>query len=550
MKFKYKTQFSSPVKPAVSEEKDKYLAMASLQKIQKFLPDVDTEKDIDLLPIAFNSFVANRVNKNSDVVDTKTAIDIYEHFRNKPINVEHNRHHVVGTILTAGFSEFGTDKPLTLEDVKDTTAPFNVTLGGVVWKVVDSSIADMIEEAGDPSSENYLRISASWELGFNDYELAIVDAGEKNLENAEIISDKDKISELKGYMKGFGGDGLTEDGKMIFRKVVGASVVPLGIGLTQNPAADVEGVVVKNDSVDIEVKNDKNLSSSDEDIAEKQVSEPVAEKNLKNKKIISHELKTDVNENKDSTIMEIKNIKDITDESLKEVSASVISDFIESELEKASEQYTAEKREVEDALSAAKKETDGLKSEHEKMKEELESAKSAIEQMEAEKAERQKQEQFNERMASLDEKFDLTDEEREVIASDIKDLDEDGYTDYSKKMSVLLSSKEKSEEVEASQPADIALAPPGREWMYALEKMSDEDKIDIAKALMKKYASQLGLATKTEAVEENVQEVVDEAIKQADVEKESVPVTSEASEPSVYNKYKEAFTVEGFDIKL
>ncbi len=550
MKFKYKTQFSSPVKPAVSEEKDKYLAMASLQKIQKFLPDVDTEKDIDLLPIAFNSFVANRVNKNSDIVDTKTAIDIYEHFRNKPINVEHNRHHVVGTILTAGFSEFGTDKPLTLEDVKDTTAPFNVTLGGVVWKVVDSSIADMIEEAGDPSSENYLRISASWELGFNDYELAIVDAGEKNLENAEIISDKDKISELKGYMKGFGGDGLTEDGKMIFRKVVGASVVPLGIGLTQNPAADVEGVVVKNDSVDIEVKNDKNLSSSDEDIAEKQVSEPVAEKNLKNKKIISHELKTDVNENKDSTIMEIKNIKDITDESLKEVSASVISDFIESELEKASEQYTAEKREVEDALSAAKKETDGLKSEHEKMKEELESAKSAIEQMEAEKAERQKQEQFNERMASLDEKFDLTDEEREVIASDIKDLDEDGYTDYSKKMSVLLSSKEKSEEVEASQPADIALAPPGREWMYALEKMSDEDKIDIAKALMKKYASQLGLATKTEAVEENVQEVVDEAIKQADVEKESVPVTSEASEPSVYNKYKEAFTVEGFDIKL
>ena len=550
MKFKYKTQFSSPVKPAVSEEKDKYLAMASLQKIQKFLPDVDTEKDIDLLPIAFNSFVANRVNKNSDIVDTKTAIDIYEHFRNKPINVEHNRHHVVGTILTAGFSEFGTDKPLTLEDVKDTTAPFNVTLGGVVWKVVDSSIADMIEEAGDPSSENYLRISASWELGFNDYELAIVDAGEKNLENAEIISDKDKISELKGYMKGFGGDGLTEDGKMIFRKVVGASVVPLGIGLTQNPAADVEGVVVKNDSVDIEVKNDKNLSSSDEDIAEKQVSEPVAEKNLKNKKIISHHVKTDVNENKDSTIMEIKNIKDITDESLKEVSASVISDFIESELEKASEQYTAEKREVEDALSAAKKETDGLKSEHEKMKEELESAKSAIEQMEAEKAERQKQEQFNERMASLDEKFDLTDEEREVIASDIKDLDEDGYTDYSKKMSVLLSSKEKSEEVEASQPADIALAPPGREWMYALEKMSDEDKIDIAKALMKKYASQLGLATKTEAVEENVQEVVDEAIKQADVEKESVPVTSEASEPSVYNKYKEAFTVEGFDIKL
>ena len=82
MKFKYKTQFSSPVRPVVSEEKDKYLAMASLQKIKKFLPDIDVEKDIDLLPIAFNSFVANRVNKNGDVVDTKVAIDIFEHFKN------------------------------------------------------------------------------------------------------------------------------------------------------------------------------------------------------------------------------------------------------------------------------------------------------------------------------------------------------------------------------------------------------------------------------------------------------------------------------------
>ena len=98
MKFKYKSLFSSTVKPVVSEEKDKYLALASLQKIEKFLPDVDVETNIDLLPIAFNSFVANRVNKNGDVVDTKTAVEIYEHFKNKPINIEHNRKRVVGTI--------------------------------------------------------------------------------------------------------------------------------------------------------------------------------------------------------------------------------------------------------------------------------------------------------------------------------------------------------------------------------------------------------------------------------------------------------------------
>ena len=544
MKFKYKSLFSSTVKPVVSEEKDKYLALASLQKIEKFLPDVDVETNIDLLPIAFNSFVANRVNKNGDVVDTKTAVEIYEHFKNKPINIEHNRKRVVGTILTAGFSEFGTDRPLGVEDVKDMTGPFNVTLGGVVWKVVDSLVADRIEDSGDPTSEHYLRISASWELGFNEYVVALVDQGEKNLENAEIITDKDKINELKEFMKCYGGICQTEDGKDIFRKVTGNQVVPLGIGLTESPAADVEGIVVNKEGDDLKISDQKegDATHSDSDVQE----------NLNNKESVSHQLKTDVNENKDSTIMEIKNIKDITDESLKEVSASAISDFIESELEKASEQYTAEKREVEDALSAAQKDLDGQKVEHEKMKEELESAKSAIEQMEAEQAERHKQEQFKERMTSLDEKYDLTEDEREVIASDIQDLDENGYAEYSKKMSVLLSNKEKREEAEASVSSEEAGAPAGcpecYTFMQELNKAPNREEFEklIAGWKTKSKASE----DEVEAAEENTEEVVDEAIEKAELETEDVPVTSEASEPTVFDKYKEAFTVEGFDIKL
>ena len=544
MKFKYKSLFSSTVKPVVSEEKDKYLALASLQKIEKFLPDVDVETNIDLLPIAFNSFVANRVNKNGDVVDTKTAVEIYEHFKNKPINIEHNRKRVVGTILTAGFSEFGTDRPLGVEDVKDMTGPFNVTLGGVVWKVVDSLVADRIEDSGDPTSEHYLRISASWELGFNEYVVALVDQGEKNLENAEIITDKDKINELKEFMKGYGGIGQTEDGKDIFRKVTGNQVVPLGIGLTESPAADVEGIVVNKEGDDLKISDQKegDATHSDSDVQE----------NLNNKESVSHQLKTDVNENKDSTIMEIKNIKDITDESLKEVSASAISDFIESELEKASEQYTAEKREVEDALSAAQKDLDGQKVEHEKMKEELESAKSAIEQMEAEQAERHKQEQFKERMTSLDEKYDLTEDEREVIASYSQYLDENGYAEYSKKMSVLLSNKEKREEAEASVSSEEAGAPAGcpecYTFMQELNKAPNREEFEklIAGWKTKSKASE----DEVEAAEENTEEVVDEAIEKAELETEDVPVTSEASEPTVFDKYKEAFTVEGFDIKL
>ena len=56
----------------VPEDKDKYLALASMIDLEEFLPKIDTEENYDLLPIAFNAFVANRVNKNGDVVDTKT----------------------------------------------------------------------------------------------------------------------------------------------------------------------------------------------------------------------------------------------------------------------------------------------------------------------------------------------------------------------------------------------------------------------------------------------------------------------------------------------
>ena len=59
MKHKYTTIFSSTVRPLVSEEKDQYLAMASLVDIGDFIPDVNTNENIDLLPIAFNACVIN-----------------------------------------------------------------------------------------------------------------------------------------------------------------------------------------------------------------------------------------------------------------------------------------------------------------------------------------------------------------------------------------------------------------------------------------------------------------------------------------------------------
>ena len=65
---------------------------------------------------------------------------MHDNFVNKPINIEHNRKSIVGTILTAGFSSFGSDEPLTKEEVEETKEPFNVTLGGVIWKIADQGL--------------------------------------------------------------------------------------------------------------------------------------------------------------------------------------------------------------------------------------------------------------------------------------------------------------------------------------------------------------------------------------------------------------------------
>ena len=119
-KLKFESVFANiKIRPIVSEEKDKYLSVASLNKLRKFLPEINTEENVDLLPVAFDACVVNRVNKNGDVIDGETAAKIAKNFINKPINIEHNRNQVIGCILSASFSKFGSNESLAELDVKE-----------------------------------------------------------------------------------------------------------------------------------------------------------------------------------------------------------------------------------------------------------------------------------------------------------------------------------------------------------------------------------------------------------------------------------------------
>jgi hypothetical protein len=511
MEFKYNTTFANlHIKPVVSEDKDKYLSLAYMTNLKKFLPDVDVSKNVDLLPIAFDACVVNRVNKNGDVINSVTAAEMVKNFINKPINIEHDRSRVVGCILTANFSKFGTNESLAELDVKTMKEPFYITLGGVMWKIINPQLANLIEESNDPSSENYMKVSASWELGFSEYDLVLLDNNNKNLEDAKFVTDEDEKDKLSKNLKAFGGTGKINNNTYVYRQVVG-DVIPLGIGLTSNPAADVQGVAVKDDDkiavIEFKSKEEESESSNN---SENNISQNT--ENTVNQEGVINRI-----------IMKIENINQITDELLKQVTASSVTDFIQEELKKASEVFVAEKNEKDVAIKATQEKYEALSTESEKVKEELEKLKAALAKLEEEKIAKAKEEAFNLRMASFDEEFDLSDEDRQILATDIKDLDEEAFAAYKKKMAVLMKDKNKA---------------------------AKKTKMDMMEEEMKKAkASEVKEEVKAStSSEQSATEVVDEVLDNANVEKTSIPNSTTTAEVSLREKYSKAFGFEEFDI--
>lgn len=498
MDFKFFTSFSFVVRPLVSEEKDLHLALASLIDVGNFIPDIDTSKNIDILPIAFNACVVNRANKNGDVIDTETALNTYKNFINKPINIEHNRQRVVGCVLSAGFSEFGSDLPLTEEEVATYKKPFNITLGGIIWKTVNQEISNIVEESNDPTGEHYQEISASWELGFNKYYIILTEGDTKNTENCEVVKDENEIAKLETSLKAFGGSGKTEDNKNVYRQVV-TQVLPLGIGLTTNPAADVKGVAVKTQH-----KNEKLFKEN-----------PSNGSQIEDLTVFSL---------KSGKIMNLSNIKDINDEMLKELSASAVTEFIETELKKALDQHSAEKAITDATLLSINEEKSSLEKGQELLKAELLSLKNQLEEtLKVQKA-KEEEEFFNQRMSALEEEFDFDDEVRAEVAKEIKDLNEESFSAYHKKMKKMAKGLTKKQEKLPD---------------FIKDKIRDKEEKEGEKCK----------ASVSNIEEVKLEDETTEIIEKAQEVKEATLTSTFSSEVSMADKYKKAFDINNFNIK-
>lgn len=501
--YPYLATGASVVRAVVSEEKDRFLATASLAELGKYIPDIDTAKNVDLLGIAFNIFVANRFNKNDDVSDSATSVALAKSFINKPINIEHNRQKVAGVVLNYAFTRFGSNEPMTEEEALASTDPFNVTLGGIIWRIVHPQLAQLIEECSDPSSADYEKISASWEVGFLDFAVAAVDGNSRNLADAQIITDKEEISKLKEYMKAFGGKGTKND-KKLYRLIQGEAL-PLGVGLTTSPAAEVLGVVTE---VTIDQPENEDTSKNEK------VEEAVATKTDNSTENISQIKESAVIEERKPLVMKVNitKLEDFTDDLLKQATASEVTEWVREQLRVADEAYKNEKNKLENDVKASKDVIEKMTADQAKLQEDLKKVSESLAALEAEKEARAKQDAFNTRMATLDASFELSDEEREVIAGDVLNLDDEAYAAYQKKLEVLLAAKKKSGKKCAATTTEAKASTPT----------------------------------------ENSQETVTAALENAEKDKAALPAAAAAQQPDTMAKFAKAFGVDQWtsDIKL
>lgn len=434
----YTTSFDSPIL-AYTQERDAFISKASLKNLRSLLPqDIDFSQNIDLLGVAFNAAVINQFNKNDDGINSTLAAQIVKNFIHKPTNIEHNKEKIVGHIINAGFSEYNdSNKMISTEDAAKMKDPFNIALGAVVYKQVNKDFVNLIQRSVDELDTLHEAISASWEIGFSEYDILM---GSKNIKDAEHIDPK-HFGEIKPMLKAYGGNGSMKDGTKVYRMLKG-EIFPLGIGFTTKPAADVKGLYSENGTSSSITFKDKRDAKAYFDIKNNIFSK-------KDASFISH-LKNDNVKNKKETNMDIEQLlaelkgllveKKFSEEAV----ANMTQTFAEA-IKKKDEEYRESLTKAEKEKEDANKEKEEMKKSLKKMEDEVKAASEKIQEFENFQKQEKAVARFNIRMESIDQVYELEDEDRKVLASDLKELEQsdEAFASYQDKLAIMWKHKNK-----------------------------------------------------------------------------------------------------------
>ncbi len=469
----YKTTFAAQIRAIEPSETELRETQASLTDLKAMLPaGIDPEQNPQLLYIAANLYVAGMVNMNDDGVDIETSLAAYKGFEKQQLNIEHDRKRIAGYILHAGLSEYGSDRLISDDEARASGKPFNVAIVAVLWKVANRELCDFLAQASNPIHPDYKALSLSFEVGFSSYNIGVVNAKTRVIsEAARIVRPEDTDYEVMSKrLRCYGGSGrIAPDSEEGVYQILSGTFLPLGGGIVSMPAAAVKGITAITQAVESKPHvEDENPEVNDLG-QEKEEALRIAEQeqqdyaNLRaqlsgllgifNKsslsRIISSQTRvsptTSQSTNPMKSLQEIKekmaSVQNLDDAKQAVASVMEIADAIAKASEKLSTELEAEKTRgalIEKNRAEAQAANEALQKNFEAVQAEVAALKAAqhAAALEAE---------FNEKMATLDEVFDLTDEERADLTPDIKDLSKEAFTEWvAKKSKGLMKEKTKT----------------------------------------------------------------------------------------------------------
>jgi hypothetical protein len=284
--------------------------------------------------------------------------------------------------------------------------------------------------------------------------------------------------------------------------LVQGNVYPLGIGFTATPAANVKGLLLDNTEVEENVnfndKRDKKVFA------------------INNEKLISQFNINTVN-NKKSMDLEtfLSELKASLQEKKfsEEAIAGMTSTFADA-IRQKDEEYRAAKQEKEAAETKAKE----LLASVEGLQHELSETKVRLQEIEAAQEAEKAVARFNARMEQVDSIYALEDEDRQILASELKALEgtDEAFASYQEKLAVLWKHKNKE----------------------FVAKLAEEAEAKIAAEVEKRLAE---LSKSTASVTKTEAELAEEALEKAKAsEKETIPNNNGESSKEV-KSFKEKF---------
>jgi len=502
---------SGNIKPASFEELKKLgLSKASLLSEAKSLvpKELNVEKNIDILPVVFNLAVVNKFNANGEGIGTLTAARVLKQFVHKPINIEHMKDRIVGHIINASFSDKQPDfEENDISDFFERTDPFYITIAAVIYKHIYPELAKYLIKASDPESEIYQAYSSSWEIAFDEFDIAV---GNDELKSCSIINkENESFADYMQKLKRFNGSGNSNEGQVNLL-IKGENTYPVGAALTMNPAADVQGVYTLISITETEDDDEE----EDEEMEEDSKSYAKNEKN-----ITISDKKEQLNSNSQNTCVKIKKFKEyfsMTDDQFKkleslieaaisgekgsESNASVTKQFADAlkeagtEWKSKAEKAESAQKETEAKLSETKASLDSVTEELKKIKDDLAVQSAAA--------------LFNSRVKSIEDSFELSEAELKIVIDEVKGLDSDekAFDAYLAKANVIFADKSKEGKEAREEAKKLAIEEAAKNLIESKASKNDEEKKEGEKEIETEQESKASVPNGSPAEKESLVE--------------------------------------------